>query len=217
MKIVVYSLFLANFFLISSCVQGQSNPKETREVVLNNESVPEAFPILDRMNEKAALLKPYLKHHLVYNQKIAILIDMRQHSGKKRLYVYDMDSMKIISKGLVAHGSGSETVYEYILKFSNVPNSYTSSLGKYKIGSAYTGSFGRSYKLHGLETTNNKAYERAVVLHRYSCVPDNEQEYEICNSLGCPMVSENYFLEIDKYISSSTKPIILEIFSLVSH
>lgn len=212
MKILVYSLFLANFFVIASCVQGQSNPKEVIDAVLNNESEPELFPIQERMNEKAALLKPYLKQHSAYNQKIAILIDMRQHSGKNRLYVYDMDSMKIISKGLVAHGSGSETGYEDSLKFSNVPNSYTSSLGKYKIGAAYIGSFGRSYKLHGLETTNNKAFERAIVLHRYSCVPDTEQAFEICNSLGCPMVSENYFLEIDKYISSSTKPIILEIF-----
>lgn len=212
MKILVYSLFLANFLLIAGCVQGQSNPKEVIDAVLNNESELELFPIQERMNENAALLKPYLKQHSAYNQKIAILIDMRQHSGKNRLYVYDMDSMKIISKGLVAHGSGSETGYEDSLKFSNVPNSYTSSLGKYKIGAAYIGSFGRSYKLHGLETTNNKAFERAIVLHRYSCVPDNEQEYDICNSLGCPMVSENYFLEIDKYISSSTKSIILEIF-----
>lgn len=212
MKIVVYSLFLASFFLISSCVQGQLNPKEPLDEVLSSESEPIAFPIQERMNQKAALLKPFLKQNTVYNQKIAILIDMRQHSGKNRLYVYDMDSMKIISKGLVAHGSGSETGFEDSLKFSNVPNSYTSSLGKYKIGVAYTGSFGRSYKLHGLETSNNKAFERAIVLHRYSCVPDSEQEYEICNSLGCPMVSENYFLEIDKYISNSTKPIVLEIF-----
>ena len=43
-------------------------------------------------------------------------------------------------------------------------------------------------------------------------VPDIEQPYEICNSLGCPMVSENYFLELDKYIATSTKPVLLEIF-----
>jgi hypothetical protein len=137
---------------------------------------------------------------------------MQAFSGKNRLFVYDLDSMKILSKGLVAHGSGSETGYEDSLVFSNVPNSYCTSLGKYKIGNSYIGSFGKSYKLHGLDPTNNKAYERLVVLHRYSCVPDSEQDYAICNSLGCAMVSENYFGELDKFISASKKPIIMEIY-----
>ena len=120
--------------------------------------------------------------------------------------------MKVVSKALVAHGSGSETDYVDSLKFSNVPNSYCTSLGKYKIGASYIGSFGKSYKLHGLEATNNKAFERFVVLHRYSCVPDAEQSYPICNSLGCPMVSENYFLQLDKFILKSNKPILMEIY-----
>jgi hypothetical protein len=137
---------------------------------------------------------------------------MRQHSGKKRLFVYDLDSMKILSSSLVSHGSGSETGIKDSLQFSNTPNSYMSSLGKYKIGGSYIGNFGKSYKLHGLDATNSKAYDRLVVLHRYSCVPDEEQVYEICNSLGCPMVSENYFLELDTFISASRKPMLMEIY-----
>lgn len=212
MKIILVCCVFLNSLLLSSCLRSQSNPTAESESITSEKLEPELFPIQERMDQKALALKTYLKKNSIYNQKIAILIDMHQYSGKNRLYVYDMDSMKIISKGLVAHGSGSETGYEDSLKFSNVPNSYTSSLGKYKIGAAYIGSFGRSYKLHGLETSNNKAFERAIVLHRYSCVPDTEQDFEICNSLGCPMVSENYFIEIDKYISTSSKPIILEIF-----
>jgi len=208
MKKLCFLIILLTFYSITSCVQGQtalSTEIEEKEEV-------DSFPIHSRMSEKALALKPYLKLHNNYNQHVAILIDMRQHSGKYRMFVYDMDSMKVLSKGLVAHGSGSETGYEDSLKFSNIPESYMSSLGRYKIGTSYTGSFGKSYKLHGLETTNNKAFERAIVLHRYSCVPDNETDYEICNSLGCPMVSENYFLELDKFVSASSKPIILEIF-----
>jgi hypothetical protein len=209
MKVFFYlNLFLSLVFL-SSCVQGQTDTQESVEVqILENDSLP----IFERMNQKAISLKRYLNIHSTYNQNLIVLIDMRQNSGKYRLFVYDLDSMKVISKALVAHGSGSETDYVDSLKFSNVPNSYCTSIGKYKIGASYIGSFGKSYKLHGLDDSNNKAFERFVVLHRYSCVPDSEQSHPICNSLGCPMVSENYFLQLDKYISKSNKPILLEIY-----
>jgi hypothetical protein len=44
------------------------------------------------------------------------------------------------------------------------------------------------------------------------CVPDEEQDEEICNSLGCPMVSENFFVEVDALIKKSGKPILMEIY-----
>lgn len=193
----------------SACGQSPRVSVDTTEA-----GIPEVdtLAIYDRMNEKAAAIQSFLKKNPDYHQRHAILIDMRQNSGRFRLFVYDLDSMKVVSKGLVAHGSGSETGYEDSLTFSNTPNSNCTSLGRYKIGSAYTGNFGRSYKLHGLDPTNSKAFERYVVLHRYSCVPDEEQPFEICNSLGCPMVSENYFEELDKFIRSAAKPMILEIF-----
>jgi len=198
--------------VLSACGQNPTpiNSNEATEaapIEVNKDSLQEV-----RIKSKAEAAKTYLKTHSSYNQRYAILIDMHLNSGKKRLFVYDLDSMKVVSSGLVAHGSGSNTEYRDSLVFSNVPNSYCTSVGKYKIGASYIGNFGKSYKLHGLDPTNNKAFERLVVLHRYSCVPDVEQPYEICNSLGCPMVSENYFLELDKYIATSTKPVLLEIF-----
>jgi len=209
MKVFLCSLLLITFYLTSSCVRSQNVSENETEITSIDQ---DSLLIQNRLHEKAAKIKDYLQTHSAYNQKTVILIDMRTFSGKNRLFVYDLDSMKVVSKGLVAHGSGSETGYEDSLIFSNVPNSYCTSLGKYKIGSSYIGSFGKSYKLHGLDPTNNKAYDRLVVLHRYSCVPDNEQEYAICNSLGCAMVSENYFDELDKFISASKKPVIMEIY-----
>lgn len=166
-----------------------------------------------RLEKKAIELKAYLKKNSNYNQKLAILIDMRKPSKYKRFYVMNMDSATVISCGLVSHGSGSETAVEDSLQFSNTPNSYMTSLGKYKIGASYVGNFGKSYKLHGLEASNSKAFERFVVLHRYSCVPDEEQLYPICNSLGCPMLSENYFEEVEALLQKqANKNILLEIF-----
>jgi hypothetical protein len=193
----------------SACGQTPNVSVDTTETGVPE---PDTLAIYTRMTEKAKAIQSFLEKNPSYHQRHAILIDMRQNSGRYRLFVFDLDSMKVISKGLVAHGSGSETGYEDSLTFSNIPNSNCTSLGKYKIGAPYTGNFGRSYKLHGLDATNSKAFERYVVLHRYSCVPDVEQPYEICNSLGCPMVSENYFEELDKIIRAAQKPVILEIF-----
>ena len=130
MKVFFYlNLFISVIFLCS-CVQGQT---ENQESVETNNVVSDSLPIFERMNQKAFALKTYLKTHSSYNQNLIVLIDMRQNSGKYRLFIYDLDSMKAISKALVAHGSGSETDYVDSLKFSNVPNSYCTSIGKYKI------------------------------------------------------------------------------------
>jgi hypothetical protein len=91
-----------------------------------------------------------------------------------------------------------------------VPNSYSSSVGKYKIGAMYKGRFGDAFKLHGLESTNNKAFQRFVVLHAYHCVPDAPlyPDY-LCNSLGCPMISYAFLKRIKKTITASEKPMLL--------
>jgi len=109
----------------------------------------------------------------------------------------------------VAHGSGSETGIPGKLAFSNVKNSNSSSLGKYAVGGCYTGRFGKSYKLYGLDKTNNNAFDRNIVLHKYFNIPFEEQAYPICNSLGCPMVNEKFFSVIEKLIDNSNKKIIL--------
>jgi len=147
-----------------------------------------------------------------YSAKVAVFIDMRIPSRHYRFFVVDLIKDSIMDRVLVAHGAGSETDTPDSLVFSNTPNSYMTSLGTYKIGASYIGNFGRSFRLNGLDPTNNKALARAVVLHRYSCIPEEEQDYPICTSLGCPMISEGFFPEMEKYIDASSKPILMEIY-----
>lgn len=45
----------------------------------------------------------------------------------------------------------------------------------------------------GLDETNSNALKRAIVPHQYSAVPENEQDYYISRSQGCPVVSEAFF------------------------
>lgn len=67
-----------------------------------------------------------------------------------------LNKQRILEKGLVAHGAGSEKAHSSTLILGNTENSYQSSLGKYEIGKSYSGAFGKSYRLKGLDATNNK-------------------------------------------------------------
>ncbi|BDU26546.1 murein L,D-transpeptidase catalytic domain-containing protein [Flavobacterium sp. GSB-24] len=147
-----------------------------------------------------------------YNKKVAFFIDMKIPSGKNRFFVYDLKTNKIIDKGLVAHGSGSETGVKGKLRFSNVPNSLKTSLGRYSIGNHYVGKFGKAYKLYGLDTTNSNAFKRDIVFHYYYDVPYKEKDGYICNSYGCPMVNKKYFERISKIIDSSESDILMSIY-----
>ena len=157
-------------------------------------------------------VKRIIKSNKKYNEKIAFFIDMKIPSGKNRFFVYDLVNNKILDQGLVAHGSGSETNIKGKLKFSNVPNSLSTSLGKYSIGNHYNGKFGKAYKLHGLDKTNSNAFVRDIVFHYYYDVPYNEQNGYICNSYGCPMVNKKYFERMAKIIDTSKSDILMSIY-----
>ncbi|MBF4517872.1 murein L,D-transpeptidase catalytic domain family protein [Flavobacterium sp. ANB] len=167
---------------------------------------------MERFNGQVAEVKAMIKSNPGYNTKIAFFVDMRIKSGKNRFFVYDLVNDKILDQGLVANGSGSETNVRGELKFSNEPNTNTTSLGRYAIGKPYSGMFGKSYKLFGLDETNSNAFKRAIVLHSYSAVPDEEQDYYIANSHGCPMVNDAFFKKLQKIIDNSKSKIILHIY-----
>ncbi|MDN3673828.1 murein L,D-transpeptidase catalytic domain family protein [Flavobacterium branchiarum] len=165
-----------------------------------------------RLNEQVRNLRTMIGSNSKYNTKIAFLLDMKIKSGKNRFFVYDLVNNVILDEGLVAHGSGSETGIRGNLKFSNVPNSRATSLGRYSVERAYKGIFGKAYRLLGLDQSNNNASKRAIVLHHYSAVPCEEQDYYISNSQGCPMINEDFFKRIEKLIDTSKSNIIMDIY-----
>jgi hypothetical protein len=147
-----------------------------------------------------------------FNTSICFLIDMSLPSGSNRFFVYDLNKDSILKKGLVTHGRCNLDWLEG-RKYDNQVGGGCTSLGKYKIGNSYTGRFGLAFKLHGLEKTNNKAFERFVVLHSHSCVPESETIDEICQSDGCPTVSPGFLQELSPLIKQSSKPVLLWIFN----
>ena len=167
-----------------------------------------------RLKQKTAALREYVAANN-FNTEYGFMVDMSIPSGKKRFFVYNIKKDSIELTSLVSHGSGSyKPDCHDQLVFSNTPNSYATSLGKYKIGDSYYGTYGVSYRLYGLDSTNNKAYERAIVLHSDSYVPETETyPRHIYESAGCPIVTPSFLPVLGKYIKGSSKPIILWIYN----
>lgn len=186
------------------------NPFKKHASVASPAEVDDKKEILLRLNTKAETAKNYIAGH-GFDDKYCFLIDMRIPSGKNRFFVYNLDNGSVETSGLVAHGSG--TSYSATPVFSNTPNSNCTSLGRYKIGKSYYGTFGLAYKLHGLDRTNNKAFDRFVVLHAHECVPNDEVAPEtICKSWGCPTVSPSFLTQLQSYIDAAEKPVLLWIY-----
>ena len=165
----------------------------------------------NRLKQKAGEYKIY-NQLAGYSEGYCFLIDMKMASGKKRFFVYNLKNDSVQTAGLVTHGSGSDKGTDQ-LYFSNIPNSNCTSLGKYKIGNSYNGKFGLAFKLYGLDKTNSKAFNRFVVLHSHSCVPEEDIDpLPICESWGCPTVSPTFLTILKKYIDNADKPIILWIY-----
>lgn len=198
-KIIIVFLFILALFV------GYLLLSDSKEIgLLSSDDKRIEFQIAD--------IKKLINKNPQYNNKIAFFVDMKIPSGKNRFFVYDLKADKIIDKGLVAHGSGSETGTKGKLRFSNVPNSLSTSLGKYYIGKHYYGKFGRAYKLYGLDKTNSNAFKRDIVFHYYYDVPYEEKDGYICNSFGCPMVNKKYFDRISRLIDSSQSNILMSIY-----
>jgi hypothetical protein len=162
-------------------------------------------------NRHLASLKNYAASN-GYSNKYCFLVDMAIHSGAKRFFVVDLKIGKVLTSGLVTHGSSTVQMKNGERKYSNENSSFCTSLGKYKVGQKYFGKFGLAYKLTGLDATNSNAYARAVVLHSHPAIPDDENTGPICQSWGCPTVSPNFLNVLAGYINASNKPILLDIF-----
>lgn len=144
-----------------------------------------------------------------------ILIDMSIHSGKYRLFVYDLLNDSVVGQGLCAHGDCRGQSMD-TARFSNIPNSHCSSIGRYKIGKRSYSNWGVNYhyKLHGLDGSNDNVYKRIIVLHSFQWVEDEEVYPDYCmTSWGCPMVSDRTMIYLDTQIKATKKPMLLWVYN----
>jgi hypothetical protein len=148
-----------------------------------------------------------------YSTRVAFLVDMRMHCGRKRFFIYDLQADTVLASGLVAHGS-CNMGWLTEASFGNEPGCGCTSTGRYKVGYPYQGRFGTAFKLYGLDSSNNNAFRRFVVLHAYDCIPDVEiYPRNICNSLGCPMVSYRFLETAARYIRNEKRPVLMWVYN----
>lgn len=133
----------------------------------------------------------------VRNEELLTIIDFSLPSSKKRLFVIDMSSGKLLYHTYVAHGrnSGLHTA----TNFSNNVNSFQSSLGFYVTENTYKGKHGYSLRLDGVEKgINDKALQRGIVMHAAAYVNAKLAAIRgyIGRSQGCPALPPGEYKSI---------------------
>lgn len=127
----------------------------------------------------------------VKRDRIAIA-DFAAPSAQARFHLIDLAGGTSTSF-LVAHGSGSDPSHTgWLQRFSNDPGSNASSEGAFLAADYYVGKHGRSQRLIGLDPTNDRALERAVVVHAAWYVGEDmvRQHGMLGRSQGCFAVAE---------------------------
>jgi hypothetical protein len=119
------------------------------------------------------------------------VIDYSRPSTARRLWVFDLRTQALLYEELVAHGKNSGD--NMATRFSNELDSHQSSIGLYLTEDSYVGKNGYSLRLRGLdEGFNDRAYERAIVMHGAPYVNDDITRTmgRLGRSWGCPALRE---------------------------
>jgi hypothetical protein len=125
----------------------------------------------------------------IVKQDVLSIVDFTLPSSKKRLFIIDLVTGKLLFNTFVSHGRNSGM--EQATRFSNDLNSFQSSLGFFVTGKTYKGEHGYSLRLDGLEKgINDNALNRGIVIHAANYVNEKmaKQRGYIGRSLGCPAV-----------------------------
>ena len=120
-------------------------------------------------------------------EDIITIIDFTKSSIKERFFVIDLKNKKTLFSTYVMHGKNSgESIPK---EFSNAINSFKSSPGFYRTENTYNGEYGYSLRLNGLEKgINDKARERAIVVHGSQYAKPKPGAKKLDRSLGCPAI-----------------------------
>lgn len=205
-----YILDIAMIFLVGMSIVGTSwkaiDRRQTQQEAINNIAADSLYSqfitniyheihldsagLTKAVFEKALTGFYNMKYSgLIQNKSILTIADFDQESTKKRLYIIDLASKKLLLNTWVAHGQNSGG--DKPSSFSNNINSNQSSLGFYLTGEIYLGKHGRSLKLDGMDQGfNNNARERSIVLHGATYVSQKsiDELGRLGRSQGCPAV-----------------------------
>ena len=132
---------------------------------------------------------------VIWRKDIVGVADFGLHSAHRRFHFVNLDRQEVKSFH-VSHGTGSDPEHDgWLNTFSNVEGSNATSRGAYITWEWYTGKFGTSVRLGGLDTTNNHALQRYIVMHRASYAePEHVERWgRLGRSNGCFALGEEQF------------------------
>lgn len=143
-----------------------------------------------------------------------LLVDFSKPTYSKRMKLYNIKENKVIYSCKCSHGNGKRNKIEAdINSFSNKIGSHKSSLGRYKIGRkrilySFEGIDINAFKipcyeLYGLDSSNNNAHKRGILLHADPLLSDLPIPISTIHSFGCFSISYSSFKTISKYIDNN--------------
>jgi len=150
-------------------------------------SVAPRRPVIEPVLKARALAALEAKKHLIPQRDVIGIADFSRASRHPRFYIVDL-RYDFVTEHFVAHGRGSDPAHSgWLEHFSNEVGSEATSEGAYVTGGAYTGKYGWSMRLSGLDHTNYNAEARAIVIHsaRYAEPSMIDQFGKLGRSEGC--------------------------------
>ena len=103
---------------------------------------------------------------IIWKKDIVGIADFGLHSAQRRFHFVDLVNERVESYH-VSHGTGSDSEHDgWLKRYSNIEGSEATSRGAYLTRSWYTGRYGTSIRLDGLDPTNDQAMPRAIVMHQ---------------------------------------------------
>ena len=131
----------------------------------------------------------------IWKRDIVGIADFGLHSAQKRFHFVNLDREEVQSYH-VSHGTGSDPQHDgWLKRYSNVEGSLATSRGAYVTWEWYVGRYGTSVRLGGLDSTNNNAFDRAIVMHRATYAePEHVTRWgRLGRSNGCFAMGEEQF------------------------
>jgi hypothetical protein len=174
------------FFLVILVTSSTKSFAQCYDLSLYHSTLPLAKNINPKVLELA--INAYFKARKtgLDNKGILTIVDYSLPSSEKRMWVLNLNSLRLVHYSFVTHGSGSGLLYAR--KFSNTPGSFKSSLGLFLTKQPYYGQVGHALRLQGLEPGfNDNAEPRGIVVHAAQYADENfiNQYGRLGRSEGC--------------------------------
>ena len=171
-------LFAAFGLVSAASAQPQDLEQALRDQAptLRGEALHAALSAREALAARGEVLRPLLT-----------VIDYSLPSTAKRMWIFDLESRRLLFNEIVAHGRNSgEDLAE---AFSNRDGSLMTSLGAFVTETTYDGKNGYSLRLRGTDPSlNDRAEARGIVVHGAAYVDEDVARKlgRLGRSYGCP-------------------------------